>query len=50
MSQNDQNFDTLTRSVALTGPEKFLRKAMCICVFFSEILKSCRTPKCWLEP
>ena len=29
------SFDTLTRSVGLTGPEKFRHKATCVSVFFS---------------
>jgi len=29
------SFETLTGSVAYTGPEKFLRKATCVSVFFS---------------
>jgi len=29
------SFEPFTRSVALTGPEKFLRKATCVLVFFS---------------
>jgi len=29
------SFELLTGSVALTGPEKFLRKTTCVSVFFS---------------
>ena len=37
-------FEHFTGSVVLTGPDKILRKAMC--VFFSKILESGWTPKC----
>ena len=37
-----ESFELLTRSVALTGPEKFLRKATCVSVFFLKSLISAR--------
>jgi len=40
-------FELLARSVALTEPEKFPRKATCISVFFFvKIPKTGRMPKC----
>jgi len=40
------SFETFTRSVEHTGPEKFLRKATCIQVFFfPKIPKTSRTPE-----
>jgi len=38
------SFELLTESVALTGPEKFLRKATCVSVFFSQ--KSPKVARC----
>jgi len=41
-----ESFELLTRSVALTRPEKFPRKATCVLVLFSQIVESSWTPKC----
>jgi len=43
-SPSYKTFETLTGSVALTGPEKFPRKAMCVSVFFSQ--KSTKAAGC----
>jgi len=40
------SFDTSTRSVTLTGPEIFPRKAMCDPAVFCELHELTRVPKC----